>query len=52
MVGVMAPHTAFLIARGLQTPGLRVARQNETASAVAGVLAAHLKVEAVFCPGV
>jgi cystathionine gamma-synthase len=45
------PHAAFLLARGVRTLELRVARQNDNAMAVAGFLAAHPAVEAVFYPG-
>jgi cystathionine gamma-synthase len=48
---VLDPHAAFLIARGMKTLAVRVARQNETASAVARALESHPKVERVFYPG-
>jgi cystathionine gamma-synthase/cystathionine gamma-lyase/cystathionine beta-lyase len=45
------PHAAFLLARGLRTLGLRVARQNANALALARALAASPKVVAVHYPG-
>jgi cystathionine gamma-synthase len=47
---VLDPHAAFLIARGLKTLGLRVARQNANALEVARRLEAHPKIERVFYP--
>lgn len=44
-------HSAFLLARGLRTLELRVARQNANALAVARFLAGHPAVQAVFYPG-
>lgn len=49
--GVLDPHAAFLVARGLKTLGVRVARQNETALAVARALEGRAGVERVFYPG-
>jgi cystathionine gamma-synthase len=49
--GVCDPHAAFLVARGLKTLALRVAKQNETGLAVAGWLEKHDGVERVFYPG-
>jgi len=43
--------SAFLLARGLKTLELRVARQNENAQRVAEFLASDPRVEAVFYPG-
>jgi cystathionine gamma-synthase len=48
--GVLDPHAAFLISRGLKTLGLRVERQNQTALAVAQALEAHPAVEKVYYP--
>jgi cystathionine gamma-synthase len=45
------PHAAFLIARGIKTLGLRVRQSNKTAQAVAEMLEAHPKVEAVYYAG-
>lgn len=45
------PNSAFLLARGLRTLELRVARQNANAMAVARFLAEHRAVEQVFYPG-
>jgi cystathionine gamma-synthase len=48
--GVLDPHAAFLIARGLKTLNLRVERQNRTAHTVALELARHPRVKQVFYP--
>ncbi len=48
--GVLDPHAAFLVARGLKTLALRVERQNATALAVARALEAHANVASVFYP--
>lgn len=45
------PFAAFLLARGMRTLELRVARQNENALAVARFLASHRAVDRVFYPG-
>jgi cystathionine beta-lyase/cystathionine gamma-synthase len=45
------PLPAYALGRGLKTLGLRVARQNATAQAIAGFLAGHPRVSAVFYPG-
>jgi len=44
-------HSAFLLARGIRTLELRVARQNANAQQVAEFLAGHEKVDDVFYPG-
>jgi cystathionine gamma-synthase len=49
--GVLDPHGAFLVARGLKTLGLRVERSNATALSVARRLAEHSRVTQVFYPG-
>ncbi|MCO5195896.1 MAG: aminotransferase class I/II-fold pyridoxal phosphate-dependent enzyme [Anaerolineae bacterium] len=49
--GVLDPHTAFLLGRGLKTLALRVTRQNATAQRVAEFLEAHSAVERVWYPG-
>eukprot|EP00475_Leptophrys_vorax_P030600 TRINITY_DN46007_c0_g2_i1.p2 TRINITY_DN46007_c0_g2~~TRINITY_DN46007_c0_g2_i1.p2 ORF type:complete len:312 (-),score=10.05 TRINITY_DN46007_c0_g2_i1:393-1205(-) len=49
--GVVDPHAAYLILRGLKTLELRVQRQNSTAMALAQTLAAHPKVLRVHYPG-
>lgn len=49
--GVLDPHAAYLLLRGLKTLPLRVARQNATGLAVARWLEAHPQVERVFYPG-
>lgn len=48
--GVLDPHAAFLVARGLKTLGVRIARQNETALAVARALEGHPRIERVYYP--
>jgi cystathionine gamma-synthase len=48
--GVLDPHAAALIGRGMKTLALRVERQNATALAVAQALAAHPAVERVYYP--
>lgn len=45
------PFAAFLLARGMRTLGLRVARQNANALAVARFLSEHPAVEDVYHPG-
>ena len=49
--GSLDAHSAFLLARGLRTLELRVARQNANALQVAEFLAGHDAVERVFYPG-
>jgi cystathionine gamma-synthase len=49
--GVLDPHAAFLIERGLKTLALRVRQQNETAQAVAEFLDRHPRIEQVWYPG-
>ena len=48
---VIAPHAAFLVARGLKTLALRVERQNATGLAVARALQSHPRVARVHYPG-
>jgi cystathionine gamma-synthase len=48
--GILDPHAAFLIGRGLKTLALRVERQNTTGFEVARMLEAHPRVERVFYP--
>lgn len=47
---VLDPHAAFLIMRGMKTLALRVARQNQSALALARALERHPKVERVHYP--
>jgi len=49
--GVLDPHAAYLLDRGLKTLELRVLRQNATGQRVAEFLAGHPAVAAVFYPG-
>jgi cystathionine beta-lyase/cystathionine gamma-synthase len=48
--GVMDPHAAFLLLRGIKTLAVRVARQNDSALRVAQFLAGHSKVRSVNYP--
>jgi cystathionine gamma-synthase len=49
--GVLDPHSAYLLNRGLKTLELRVQRQNSSGQRVAGFLAAHPAVLRVHYPG-
>lgn len=49
--GVLDPHAAFLVERGLKTLDLRVRQQNQSAQTVAEFLEAHPQVERVWYPG-
>jgi cystathionine gamma-synthase len=49
--GVLDPHAAYLVLRGLKTLAVRVERQNATAQAVAHHLERHGGVERVHYPG-
>lgn len=49
--GVLDPHAAYLVQRGMKTLALRVTRQNETAQALAEALESHSKVDRVWYPG-
>jgi cystathionine beta-lyase/cystathionine gamma-synthase len=49
--GILDPHSAFLVLRGLKTLHLRVARQCENAMALAVHLQDHPKVARVVYPG-
>ena len=52
MIGsVLDPFAAFLLARGLRTLAVRVARHNENGGRVATVAASHRQVRAVHYPG-
>jgi cystathionine gamma-synthase len=48
--GICDPHNAFLLGRGLKTLALRVERHNQSALALAQMLAAHPKVAQVWYP--
>jgi cystathionine beta-lyase/cystathionine gamma-synthase len=48
--GVMDPHAAFLLLRGIKTLAVRVERQNESALRIAEFLALHSKVRSVNYP--
>ena len=49
--GVMDPHAAYLLLRGMKTLELRIARQNENGMKLAMALEAHPKVSVVHYPG-
>lgn len=49
--GVLEPASAYALARGLKTLGVRMARHNETALAVAQWLESQPQVRRVFYPG-
>jgi cystathionine gamma-synthase len=49
--GVLDPHGAYLVLRGMKTLALRVERQNATATALARALEGHAKVARVYYPG-
>ncbi|MDX1600400.1 MAG: aminotransferase class I/II-fold pyridoxal phosphate-dependent enzyme [Anaerolineales bacterium] len=51
MGGVIDPHAAFLVHRGLKSLALRVRQQNRTAQAIAESLQAEPEVERVWYPG-
>jgi len=48
--GVMDPHAAFLMLRGIKTLAIRVERQNQSALRIAEFLAGHSKVRSVNYP--
>lgn len=47
---LVSPHSAYLVLRGIKTAALRVARQTESALAIARHLEGHPKVRQVFYP--
>ncbi len=49
--GVIDPHAAYLVERGLKTLALRVRQQNASAQAVAEFLETHPRIERVWYPG-
>ena len=49
--GVLDPHAAYLLLRGMKTLGLRVARQNASALTLARALESDPRIERVFYPG-
>ena len=49
--GIIDPHNAYLLIRGLKTLELRVRRQNENGQRVAEYLNTHPKIERVYYPG-
>jgi len=49
--GIMDPHCAYLLIRGLKTLAVRVERQNANAQRIAEFLDGHANVRRVFYPG-
>lgn len=49
--GVLDPHAAYLVLRGMKTLALRVAQQNRTAARLAATLAEHPRIKNVWYPG-
>ena len=49
--GIIDPHAAYLLERGLKSLALRVAQQNRSAQAVSEFLEDHPKIERVWYPG-
>lgn len=49
--GILDPHAAYLLERGLKTVELRVGRHNDSALTVATFLEEHAKVDRVWYPG-
>jgi cystathionine gamma-synthase len=49
--GVLDPHAAYLVLRGMKTVAVRVAQQNRTALALAQALESHRRVRQVWYPG-
>jgi cystathionine gamma-synthase len=49
--GVVDPHNAYLLERGIKTLGLRVQQQNRTALAAARFLEGHPRIARVWYPG-
>lgn len=49
--GVLDPHAAYLLERGVRTLGVRVRQQNQNAQAVAEFLEQHPKIERVWYAG-
>ena len=51
MGGIIDPHNAYLLIRGLKTFAIRVEKQNKSTQAIAEFLEAHPKVTKVYYPG-
>ncbi|MDT8318777.1 MAG: aminotransferase class I/II-fold pyridoxal phosphate-dependent enzyme [bacterium] len=51
MGGIVDPHNAYLLIRGIKTFAIRLEKQNKTAQALAEFLEKHPKVEKVYYPG-
>jgi methionine-gamma-lyase len=48
--GCLSPNTAWLVLRGIKTLAVRMEKHNSNAEKIAGFLAGHAKVKAVFHP--
>jgi len=51
MGGIVDPHTAYLLLRGLKTLALRMERHNQNGMRIATFLESHPKVQRVYYPG-
>jgi cystathionine beta-lyase/cystathionine gamma-synthase len=49
--GVLDPHAAWLLLRGLKTLGLRIEKQNQNGMEIAKYLESHAQVRRVYYPG-
>jgi cystathionine gamma-synthase len=49
--GIVDPHTAYLLLRGVKSLGLRIRKQNENGMAVARFLEGHPRIRRVYYPG-
>jgi cystathionine gamma-synthase len=49
--GIVDPHTAYLLLRGMKTLGVRMRKQNDNGMAIARFLEAHPRVRRVYYPG-
>jgi len=49
--GIVDPHTAYLLLRGLKTLGLRMERHNQNGMRIARFLESHPKIRRVYYPG-
>jgi cystathionine gamma-synthase len=49
--GIVDPHTAYLLLRGMKTLGIRIRKQNENGMAVARFLEGHPRIRRVYYPG-
>jgi cystathionine gamma-synthase len=49
--GIVDPHTAYLLLRGVKSLGIRIRKQNENGMAVARFLEGHPRIRRVYYPG-